>query len=445
MTTRPDVVVIGGGPAGSVTATLLADAGVSVTLLERERFPRYHIGESLLSATLPILDAIGVTAKCEAHGFLRKPGGTFQWGRQRDPWSFWFREDPGGRPYAFQVVRAEFDQLLLENARAHGAVVLEEHAVTAVEGEDDAHTVHAVGRDGAQRRFTPRFVIDASGQAAVIGHARGLRRFNDFFKNLAIFGYFRDAERLPGELANHILSAAFTDGWFWYIPLHDGTMSVGAVVDARHWRTIAEADPERTYRGLIARAPEIARRLARATLVSPIRIIRDYSYTSTRFSAPGYLLAGDAACFIDPVFSTGVHLACLAGFLGARTVHQVLRDESVEAAALAGYEATYRAAFERYLRFLYFFYDHNEDPDSYFWTARRLLAHVPEDLGARESFVRLISGNGDWDAAGMMLAREHARWADGIRTGQPGAVPGASLFRVRATAAFTGLPPRGSD
>src|SRR2546428_5491431 len=143
----PEVVVIGGGPAGSVASTVLADAGHRVTVLERERFPRYHIGESLLSATLPILDAIGATPAIERHGFLRKPGGTFQWGRQREPWSFWFREDPGGRPHAYQVVRAQFDQLLLENARAHGAEVREEHGVTAVE--------HAGGRPAPPPRRPP--------------------------------------------------------------------------------------------------------------------------------------------------------------------------------------------------------------------------------------------------------------------------------------------------
>ncbi len=439
MTERPDVVVVGGGPAGAIAATLLADAGYRVVVLERARFPRYHIGESLLSATLPILDAVGATPLIERHGFLRKPGGTFQWGRSREPWSFWFREDPGGRPHAFQVVRAEFDQLLLENARAHGADVREEHAVIAVDTTAPTPVVDVTRADGRALWLAPRFVIDASGQSALIGRAQHLRRYNEFFKNLAIFGYFRGAERLPGELANHILSAAFPDGWFWYIPLHDGTMSVGAVVDVRRWREVAAADPEATYRGLIARCPAIAERLRAATLDSPIRIIRDYSYDSTRFWGPGYLLAGDAACFIDPVFSTGVHLACLAGFLGAGAVGAVLRGAQREDEALAAYEATYRGAFERYLRFLCFFYDHNEDPDSYFWTARRLLAHAPSDLDARTAFVRLMSGGGDWDAMPRTVTREHARWADAIRRGRVGALPGGQLLRVQATKQLMGI------
>jgi halogenation protein CepH len=441
--TTPDVVVVGGGPAGSVVSTLLADAGHRVTVLERERFPRYHIGESLLSATLPILDAIGATPIVERHGFLRKPGGTFQWGRQHEPWSFWFREDPGGRPYAFQVVRSEFDKLLLDNARDHGADVREEHAVSSIDTSGPSPVVRARSRDGRELTFSPRFVVDASGQTALVGRAQDLRRYNEFFKNLAVFGYFRGAERLPGELANHILTAAFPDGWFWYIPLHDGTMSVGAVVDAKRWAKAAADDAEATYRSLIERCPAIADRLRDASLVSPIRIIRDYSYTSTRFYGPGCLMAGDAACFIDPVFSTGVHLASLAGFLGARAIDGILRGEAAEKDALTAYEQTYRGAFERYLRFLYFFYDHNEDPDSYFWTARRILDHEPEELSLREAFVRLISGGSDWGAMPAQVADEHSRWAQAIRAGRAGALPGIDALRVRHTLGVTGLPPNG--
>jgi len=432
-TVAPDVVVVGGGPAGSVAATALADAGHRVLVLERERFPRYHIGESLLSATLPIFDAIDATPLIERHGFLHKPGGTFQWGRQAEPWSFWFKEDPGGRPYAFHVIRSEFDQLLLENARAHGAEVLEEHAVGTIDTSGPTPVVEARARTGRTLRLTPRFVVDASGQTGLVARARDLRRMNDFFRNLAIFGYFRGAAPLDGELAGNILSVAFEDGWFWYIPLHDGTMSVGAVVDARHWREIAGGDVDATYRTLIAHCPAIADRLRSAELVSPVRSIRDYSYTSTHFGGPGHLLAGDAACFIDPIFSTGVHLASLAGFLGARAIDRVLHGGDDEAAALAEYDDAYRSAYERFLRFVYFFYDHNHDPASYFWTARRILSHVPGELSDRQAFVRLISGGDDLGAVPALLDHEHERWDRGIRAKRPSAVPGNDLFRVRNT------------
>ena len=433
----PDVAIVGGGPAGSVAAAALARAGHRTLVLERDRFPRYHIGESLLSATLPIFDAIEVTDAIERHGFVRKPGGTFKWGTSPEPWSFWFREDPGGRPHAFHVIRSEFDQLLLNHAREQGADVREEHAVTRVETDRPEPVVHVRSREGRETRLTPRFVIDASGQSALLGRARALRRFDEFFKNLAIFGYFRGAEPLGGREAGNILSVAFGDGWFWFIPLHDGTTSVGAVVDAKRWTKVAAADLGRVMRDLIAGCPDVAHRLRNATLVSEVRSIRDYSYTSTRFAGPGWLLAGDAACFIDPVFSTGVHLACLAGFLGARAVSSVLSGGLDETRALGAYDEAYRGAYERFLRFLYFFYDHNHDPDSYFWTARRILAHVPDDLTLRQGFVRLISGGSDWNAIAPLIDEEHARWEAGIQGGHTRGVPGSDLFRVRNTLRLT--------
>ncbi len=432
-----DAIVIGGGPAGSVAAGFLAQAGRRVVLFERERFPRYHIGESLLSATMPVLEALGVMPAIEAAGFIRKPGGTFLWGARREPWSFSFRDDPGGRPHAFHVVRAEFDHLLLQHAAALGAEVHEAHRVETIEYDGARNRVVAFGERGAAVEATAPWVIDASGQQALLGRRDRLRRFDPFFKNLAVFTYFSDAARLTGAAEGNILSAAFGDGWFWFIPLHDGTTSVGAVVDATRFAGEAAGDAAPLYERLVGACPEVAARLAGARRVAPVRVIRDYSYDSGRFHGDGYLLAGDAACFIDPVFSTGVHLASMAGYLSARAIEAMLGSTAVPVAeALAEYDRRYRTAFERYRRFLYFFYDHHADPDSYFWTARKILN--PEgSLEARTAFVRLMSGTADLiggDAAlAADLAARHAKFGDATARGKFGATADSGLFRVRGT------------
>jgi len=432
-----DVIVIGGGPAGSVAAGFLAQAGLRVLLFERERFPRYHIGESLLSATMPILEALGVLPAIERAGFLRKPGGTFIWGAQAEPWSFFFRDDPGGRPHAYQVVRAQFDHLLLKHAASLGADVREAHRVEELRFDGARTRVRAIEAGGATVDAEARWVIDASGQQALLGRRDQLRRFDPFFKNLAVFGYYEEAERLAGELAGNILSAAFANGWFWFIPLHDGTTSVGAVIDAKRFAGEAAGDATALYHRLVAACAPVARRLRAARFVGPVRVIRDYSYCSDRFYGPGYLLAGDAACFIDPVFSTGVHLACLSGYLAAQTLESIDAAPGTDAAAaLARYDARYRAAFERYLRFLYFFYDHHADPESYFWTARKILN--PElPLEARTAFVRLMSGTGDLLCTDTALSAEltarHARLADAVSRNCFAGSPDAALFRVRQT------------
>jgi halogenation protein CepH len=276
---RYDVIVIGGGPAGSTAAGFLAQTGARVLLCEKERFPRYHIGESLLSATLPILEALGALPAIESAGFVRKPGGTFVWGRSGEPWSFFFREDPGGRPHAFHVVRSQFDEILLRHAAGLGVEVREGCAVREIahDGEARRSVVRFAAESGHEARAEASFVIDASGQSALLGRRDALREFNPFFKNLAVFGYFENATALDGAVAGNILSAAFADGWFWFIPLHDGTTSVGAVVDARRFADLAAGDPDGLYRRLVAACAPIAERLAGARLVSPVRVIRDYS------------------------------------------------------------------------------------------------------------------------------------------------------------------------
>lgn len=430
-----DAIVVGGGPAGSVAAGFLAQRGLRVVLYERERFPRYHIGESLLSASLPILEALGVLPAIEAAGFVRKPGGTFVWGADAEPWSFYFRDDPGGRPHAFHVLRAEFDQLLLTHAASLGVAVHEGHRVETVAYDGGANRIVAIADDGARVEATAPWVIDASGQQALLGRRDQLRRFDPFFKNLAVFGYFEGAEPLAGDCAGNILSAAFADGWFWFIPLHDGTTSVGAVVDAKRFAGEAAGDAAALYARLVDACAPIRQRVAGARLVSPVRVIRDYSYCSERFHGPGYLLAGDAACFIDPVFSTGVHLACLSGYLAARSV-AALRDGGATERVLADYDRRYRAAYERYLRFLVFFYDHHADAESYFWTARKILN--PElPLEARTAFVRLMSGTGDLlghdTALADELAAHHARFGAATARGKFASTADGGVFRVRGT------------
>jgi len=190
----PDVLVIGGGPGGSTAATALAQKGHNVLLLERERFPREHIGESLLPASMPFLDWLGVLPAVEEAGFLRKWGATMLWGREARPWSWYFRETNKRWPHTYQVWRAKFDQILLENARANGVDAREGHRVTEVVFENG----RAVGarfraEDGVEQSAQAKFVVDASGQAALLGHARGLRRWDDFFRNMAVYAYYEDS------------------------------------------------------------------------------------------------------------------------------------------------------------------------------------------------------------------------------------------------------------
>jgi halogenation protein CepH len=399
--TETDVVVVGGGPCGSTVATLVAQQGHRVVQLEKERFPRYQIGESLLPSTVQgVCRLLGVTKELEEAGFPIKRGGTFRWGANPEPWTFAFGISPkfaGSASTAYQVERMRFDQILLDNARRHGVDVREEHSVNdAIEEDGRVAGVTATDAAGVRREFRCRYVVDASGHRSRI-HTRvgGKRQYSEFFRNIALFGYFTGGKRMPAPTEGNILAVAFSSGWFWYIPLSDELTSVGAVLMPEALDR-ARGDRERALTELIAECPMIADFLSDAERVTSgpygeIRVRKDYSYIQERFWRPGLVLAGDAACFIDPVFSSGVHLATYGALLAARSVNTALRADAGpdEATLFEEFEARYRQEYARFHDFLVSFYDMHSDEQSYFWKAKKVTGNAASEV---QSFVELVGG-----------------------------------------------------
>jgi halogenation protein CepH len=394
-----DVVVVGGGPGGSTLATLVAMAGHHVVLLEKEKFPRYQIGESLLPSTVHgICRLTGVADELAKAGFTKKRGGTFRWGANPEPWTFAFSVSPkmtGETSYAYQVERSRFDQILLDHARHTGVDVREQHTVTGViDDSDRVRGVTYTDTDGNEGTIHAKYVVDASGNKSRIHqHAGATRKYSEFFRSLALFGYFEGGKRLPEPNSGNILSCAFDSGWFWYIPLSPTLTSVGAVV-RRELASKIQGDPEEALTALIAECPIIADYLRDAKRVTEgqygqLRTRKDYSYANTKFWRPGMALIGDAACFVDPVFSSGVHLATYGALLAARSINTVLAQAASEDAAFHEFERRYHREYGVFYEFLVSFYDVHEDEDSYFWSARKVTDSASSDL---ESFVSLVGG-----------------------------------------------------
>jgi FAD-dependent halogenase len=401
-----DVVVVGGGPGGSTLASLIAMQGHKVVVLEQEKFPRYQIGESLLPSTVHgICRLLGVSEKLESAGFTRKRGGTFRWGSSPDPWTFSFSVSPrmtGATSYAYQVERSKFDKILLDHAKALGAEVREGCSVT--DTLSDAERVSGVSYTDEQRHthdIRARYIVDASGnRSRIYRHVGGERKYSDFFRSLALFGYFTGGKRLASPNSGNILSVAFDSGWFWYIPLTESLTSVGAVV-RRELAQKIQGDPEEALHGLIQECPLIREYLQDAKRVTEgqygqIRVRKDYSYFNTQFWRPGMLLVGDAACFVDPVFSSGVHLATYSALLAARSINSVLAELVDEEAAFREFETRYRREYRVFYEFLMSFYDMHVSESSYFWSARKVTMSTASEL---ESFVDLVGGVSSGEAA----------------------------------------------
>ena len=315
---KTDVLIIGGGPAGTTFATTMRNKGWGVTLLEKERHPRFHIGESLLPMNMPILERLGVMDEVKAIG-VPKLGADFTVGNSgMDERTFYFRDALGeSPPQAFEVRRSEFDEILFNNARRAGVDAREGVKVSAVaRGKNGTHEVRAIDDRGNEQRWVARYLVDASGRDTFLSRANGWKTRNDKHASGAVFAHFRGVTRRAGENHGNISVYWFEQGWIWMIPLRDDIMSIGAVCRPELLRTRSGSLDEFLLQTLESQA-ETRDRIKSATAETAAQATGNYSYLASRMSGPGFLMVGDAFAFVDPVFSSGVYLAMSSAERGA--------------------------------------------------------------------------------------------------------------------------------
>ncbi len=379
-----DVLVVGGGPAGSTIAALLAEQGRDVIVVEKSVHPRFHIGESLLPANAALFDRLGVRDRVETIG-MAKYGVEFVSPDHEEPQFIEFGQAwDKSMPYAWQVRRSELDEMLFRNAAARGARTFEGQRVRTVAFDDDGAIAEVELDDGARRRWRAKFVVDASGRDTLLANQLRCKEKNARHNSSALYGHYTGAERLPGKLEGNITIFWFEHGWFWFIPLADGTTSVGAVCWPYYLKSRAKPLPE-FFRDTVALCPALERRLAGAQLVDDrVYATGNYSYSSAKSSGDRYLMIGDAFAFVDPVFSSGVYLAMQSAFDGAAVVGAVL-DGSREEKAL-------RRTFDRNVQ---------RGPREFSWfifrvtnpTMRGFFMSPQNPLRVKEAMISLLAGD----------------------------------------------------
>ena len=382
-----DVVVVGGGPAGSATAALVARSGKRVLLLERERFPRFHIGESMMPATCHSFRRIGVWDKMTRSPFQRKHSVQFFLPSGAATAPFYFSEvEAEIDAVTWQVDRGQFDQMLLEHARESGAEVIVGGTVREflLDGER-CSGVRAELPGGEVMELTAPVTVDASGQSSFLSRKFKLKRMDPNLKNAAFFTRYRGARRDPGrdEGATLVLHTANKQAWFWVIPLHDDITSVGVVGPLDYMVGHRTADPTEVYNEELEICPALKERVRHAEKVMDVKVLMDFSYISTRIAGDGWVLVGDAFGFLDPIYSSGVLLGLQGAEFVAEGIEKAFATNDFSAAVLGAHGPRFVEGMEAVRRLVYAFYA------SEFSFKKFLKAHP----GSRDMIVHLLTGN----------------------------------------------------
>ena len=350
-----DVLVVGGGPAGSTISALLAERGWNVRVLEKDSHPRFHIGESLLPQSVPMLKRLGVLPEVEKIGIIKYGAQMVSHRYGRTQMFYFSKAFDESQPYAFEVKRSEFDTILAQNAIAKGAHFSEGVRARHVDFRPGRPSlVHTEDREGCTATWEARFVVDASGRDTFLSAQLGGKHRSKKHGSVAIFGHFAGVSRLPGMDEGNITAGWLRDGWCWLIPFKDGTMSVGVVCHPDYIRS-NKASLDQLLLDTLRQSPPIAERMTQATPLTTTYAAAHFSYRRTTMSGEGYLMIGDAFAFIDPVFSSGVHLALNSGTMGAEVVDAYLRGSAEYPVRVKEFDRTVRRGIDTFSWFIHRF------------------------------------------------------------------------------------------
>lgn len=409
-----DAIIIGGGPAGSCAGAILGEYGHRVLILEREKFPRFHIGESLIPFTFQPLERIGMIPKMRASAFVKKYSVTFVQpdGRRSQPFYFFNRYDRETIAQTWQVLRSEFDQMMLDNAREKGAEVREETTVNRLLMEGDRVVgVEATDKSGRTYEVRAAITLDCSGKEAFTSNRNGWRMRDPYLNKIAVWTYYKDSKRGEGIDEGDTTVAYVPDkGWFWHIPQHRGMTSVGVVAEGKYLTRDGVKDPKAIFDREVEQNLWIKDRLSVGRSTGDYYITSEYSRHSRYCAAPGLLLVGDALAFLDPVFSSGVMLALKSGQLAGEAIHAGLLDGDLSPERFADYGATIRQGVENMRKLVYAFYDPK-------FSFREIIKRYPDAAG---EITDCLSGDVNKDYSQLWnRVREFVPLPDDLPYGEP--------------------------